>query len=162
MDAYDTYDRNERANERANDLNRETAAECDGISPVNIPVWSALRVENMDGTTNVNATVNALCAHVTRLNEVGEVWRTDLLRLETESEAVADEIRAMAADRDAIADVAAQYAIENERLRERVTNAETMLRSIREDWDRTSTGMTRLGLDLILGNPEAREMKEAA
>ena len=33
-------------------------------------------------------------------------------------------------------------------------NAETMLRSIREDWDRSSTGMTRLGLDLILVDAE--------
>lgn len=144
MDAYDIFDRAERAAERAYDLNRETAAEMDGITPANVPVWSALRVENMDGTTNINATINAICTHIRTLNE-----------------AAADTIRKVEADRDAITDVAAQYASENERLRERVTNAETLLRSINERWDHTSTGMTRLGLDLILGNPEI-ERREAA
>lgn len=144
---YDpTYllDQNERANERAIDLNRETAAEMDGITPANVPVWSALRVENMDGTTNLNATINAICTHVRTLNE-----------------AAADTIREIEADRAAAHDIAAQYANENEALRERVTNAETMLRCIREGWDRSSTGMTRLQLDLLLGNPEA-QMSRAA
>jgi outer membrane murein-binding lipoprotein Lpp len=140
MDAYDIFDRAERANERAADLNRETAAECDGISPANVPVWSSLRVENMDGTTNINATINAICTHVRTLNE-----------------AAADAIREISADREAVSDVAAQYGHENERLRERVTNAETLLRAVREDWDRSSTGMIRLQLDLLLGNPELRQ-----
>lgn len=114
---YDPTDRlysNERATERGYDLNRETAAECDGITPANVPVWSALRVENMDGTTNINATINAICTHVRTLNE-----------------AAADTIREIEADREAANDIAAQYAIENEGLRERVTNAETLLNSSR-------------------------------
>ena len=145
MDAYDIFDRAEQYAEREYDLNREAAAEMDGITPANVPVWSALRVENMDGTTNINATINAICAHIRTLNE-----------------AAANTIREIEADRAAAHDIAAQYASENEALRNRVTNAEMLLRASRERWDERSTGVTLLQLDLLLGNPDAREMNRAA
>jgi hypothetical protein len=138
-DAYDALSRRELAIERSYDLTVETAAECDGISPANIPVFSSLRISYMDGATNLSATINSLCDHVRTL-----------------SENAADTIRDAAADRDAIADVAAQYATENEGLRQRVVNVETLLRSIREEWDRESMGWVRLQLDLVLDNPELR------
>lgn len=100
-DAYDRFDRAEQYAERAIDLNRQTAAECDGITPDNVPVWVALRVENMDGTTNINATINAVCTHIRTLNE-----------------SAADTVRELCADRDMIADITDQYRTENERLRQ--------------------------------------------
>lgn len=114
------------------------------VTDANVPYLLTYLQRDEAGHMDPNATINALCAAI-----------------RTAEEYAADEIRAMAADRDAIADVAAQYQAENQRLRERVTNAETMLRSIREGWDRSSTGMARLGLDLILGNPEV-ERRNAA
>jgi hypothetical protein len=145
---YDpTYllDQNERATERGYDLNRETAPEMDGITPANVPVWTALRVENMDGTTNVNATINALCEHVRELEE-----------------ASADAIRDLMHDREILSDVRDQFQSENHGLRQKLTLAEMLLRVSRERWDERSTGVTLLELDILLGNPEAREMKEAA
>jgi hypothetical protein len=69
MDAYSAFDARELANERTIDLNRENAAESDGITPANVPVWTRLRVERMDGSTDLNATCNALCAHICTLDE---------------------------------------------------------------------------------------------
>ena len=68
-DPYFALAARELAEEQAIDLNRETAAEYDGIVPSNVAIWTQYRAENEDGTTNINATANALCAAVASLRE---------------------------------------------------------------------------------------------
>lgn len=98
-----------------------------------------------------------------RDNERNEL-QTRIDELEAENEQLRESIRieaeegsvgwGLASDHQAERDA---LQAENERLRERVTNAEMALRCIREGWEKTSTGLTRLQIDLMLGNPEATE-----
>jgi hypothetical protein len=144
-DAYSAFDRRERDNERTIDLNRENAAEHYGITPANVPVWMRLRVERMDGSTDLNATCNALCAHIRALDE-----------------AAADEIREHMAEVQILADIREVTEADNHKLRNRVTVLNLLLHSMRDRWDERSTGMTLLQLDLLLDNPDAVQVRRAA
>lgn len=145
MDAYYAFDGRELQNERAYDLNRETAAEADGITPTNVPVWMAHRIERQDGSTDTVETCNALCAHIRSLDE-----------------AAADEIRAHMEELEVLSDLRQVAERDNHNLRNRVTVLQLLLHGMRDRWDERSTGMTRLQLDLLLDNPDAVQIRRAA
>lgn len=126
MDAYYAFDGRELQNERIIDLNRETAPEADGIAPENVPVWMAHRIERHDGSTDLVETCNALCAHAATMSNRADMFRRDVLTLQTEAEVAADNIRELMAQLETANEVAAihraerdAYLIELAKLRDR-------------------------------------------
>lgn len=144
-DPYLNLAAREMAEERAIDLNRETAPEMDGISPDNVPVWTLYRVENNDGTTNPNATANALCARIQELEEENDNLRAGMRNERADNEAawkVADEMQA-----------SLELAHAN------VTRWAELYRNAVQPklLDHTSFGRQRIMHDIAFGNPDASE-----
>ena len=111
------------------------------VSPANVPYLLTYLQRDEAGHMDPNATINALCEAI-----------------RTADEYAADAIRDAAADRDAIAEVAAQYQTENERLREQVTNAGLYLLSAEQGWTDASDrdDLRRLLPSLNISTPESR------
>ena len=147
-DPYFALAARELAEEQAIDLNRETAAEYDGIVPSNVAIWTQYRSENEDGTTNINATCNALCGAVASLREAITANQnstngllSDMRQLREENEQLRESIRieaeegsvgwGLASDHQAERDA---LQAENERLREQLTNVSLYLISVENGW----------------------------